>query len=85
MNQQMQYRPVAMEFLVADSLPALETKVTEALTEGKMLHGDWKVMPNGSFAQAVCPAGWRPVPVPEMPQESGILVPRPAPPGRILG
>jgi len=77
----MQYRPVAMEFLTADSLPALEGKVTEALNQNKLLHGDWKVLPNGSFAQAVCPADWRVMPPPPG-VESSILQPQP---GRILG
>jgi len=73
-----------MEFLTADSLPELEQKITQALNENKLLHGDWKVLPTGKYAQAVAPADWRPVPMPKQPEESNILVPRPAP-GRILG
>lgn len=73
-----------MEFLVAETLPELEQKITAALQENKLLHGDWKIMPNGSFAQAVAPADWRPVPQPKQMEQSNILVPQPGP-GRILG
>lgn len=78
---QLQYRPVAMEFLIARSFPTLETLVTEALDQNKLLHGDWKVLPNGEFAQAVCKAEWRPMPPPPG-ADSPILQPQP---GRILG
>jgi len=75
----MQYRPVGIVFLVSSSLVDLEKQITDGLTDGKLLHGDWKVMPNGSFAQAMCPADWRPVPPPkQQSQESGIVVPKPS-------
>lgn len=70
-----------MEFLKANSLTALGTLVTEALDRNMLLHGDWKVMPDGNFVQAVCPAAWRPMPPPPG-SESPILQPQP---GRILG
>lgn len=80
---QMQYRPVGIEFLRSDSFADLAAQITKALDENKLLHGDWKVL-DGRYVQAVCPADWRPVPQPKnLPDESGILVPRPA--GRILG
>lgn len=72
-----------MEFLVSDTLPGLEKLVTTALQENKLLHGDWKIMPNGSFAQAVAPADWRPVPPPKQLEQSNILVPQQG--QRILG
>lgn len=70
-----------MEFLTAESLSELATKVTEALTEGKLLHGDWKILTVGGYAQAVCPADWRAMPPPPG-ADSPILQPQP---GRILG
>lgn len=79
-QMQLQYRPVGMEFITADSLPALEGKVTEALNQNKLLHGDWKALATGQYVQAVCPAEWRPMPPPA--SESPILQPQP---GRILG
>ncbi|MGV0949311.1 MAG: hypothetical protein ACOYB3_01470 [Azonexus sp.] len=84
MQQQLQYRPIGMVFLVAETLVELEQKITQALNEDKLLHGDWKMLPNGKYAQAVAPADWRPVPIPKQAGESSIVVPRPAP-GRILG
>lgn len=71
-----------MEFLCADSLPELEQKVTAALSANKLLHGEWKILPNGSFAQAVCPAAWRPMPEPPG-ADSNLLVPRPGA-GRLI-
>ena len=79
-QMQMQYRPVGIEFLTADSLPALEKLVTAALGENKLIHGDWKVLPTGQYAQAMCPADWRVMPPP--PTEPTILTPQPQ---RILG
>lgn len=71
-----------MEFITADSLSALEVKVTEALNQNKLLHGDWKVLPGVSiYVQAVCAAEWRPMPPPPG-ADSPILQPQP---GRILG
>lgn len=72
-----------MEFLVAETLVELEQKVTAALQQNKLLHGDWKVLPTGQFAQAVAPADWRPMPMPKQ-AESNILVPQQGP-GCILG
>lgn len=56
----MQYRPIAAEFIAALTLNELETKMTEALQAGKMLHGDWKYM-DGMYIQAMCIAAWRPM------------------------
>lgn len=72
-----------MEFLTSDTLQGLEVKITAALGENKLLHGDWKITPKGEFCQAVATADWRPVPMPKQ-AESNILVPQQGP-GRILG
>lgn len=84
MNPQIQYRPVALEFITANSLTELEAKVSKALESNKLLHGDWKITPDGLVVQAVCTADWRIMPPPKLPDQPNILVPQQGP-GRILG
>lgn len=81
-QQQLQYRPVAVEILQAVSTTELADKITAALASGKVLHGNWKVVSNalgGTYFQAVCSCDW--CPMPPLP-ESQILTPRP---GSIVG
>lgn len=80
---QIQLRPVRFEIVMADSLSELETKVSERLEAGCMLHGDWviynEINKSSKFIQAVVQMGFRQLQIPEQ-LASNLLVPAGGPP-----